>query len=339
MANYKQITVAKRNKYRIQICKAEILKAKSILFLFIVYVTGISQSFGQLAALQKVPATAAPGSSFIVQISINRGSINGFMKFSQALPPGYTAVELDSKSGDFRYENNETKIIWLKAPAEVTYTATFKIKVPKDAKGSLPLGGKIIYVTNKNERKVFNLPAKKIAITNKPGSRSAKTENRSTVNNSTNKETAESAEKNSVIKTAQSASIAPTTTKSTLAKVSKRKKYGFRKGGLEEDVLEETEQAPVNSGKNFKVQIGAFRQNAKIKNVPEHSTIVIGDITKHFSGNFSNNEESAERKNKMVEQGFKYAFIVAFPGNTSPDVVPVHTCKNWWHCLISNVTN
>lgn len=341
MVNYKKIPAAHNNNCKIITCKTT--SFAEVILLLIVSLFSFSRSHAQLAALQKVPSTAAPGSSFIVKISINRGPVNGFMKLSQPLPSGYSAVELDSKDGDFRYENNETKIIWLKAPAEVTYTVTYKVKIPKNASGILSLGGKITYVTNKNERKVFDFPIKKVTIANTPqkaSSRSNDSESENTIKNSSNNKSKEkTSEIESAITKGNSKATSSTPPQSkTNATTPVKRKYGFRKGGLEEDLEHEPETSiTANSGKKFKVQIGAFRQTKKINNVPEHTTVVVGDVTKHFSGNFYTYAEATERKNQMIELGYKDAFIVTFQSESGNEHPKPHVCKNWWHCLKANV--
>ena len=116
------------------------------------------------------------------------------------------------------------------------------------------------------------------------------------------------------------------------------KRYSYKKGGLEPDISEEIETSADNAGEVFKVQVGAFRQNHKIKDIPEHSTIVVNDVTKHFSGNFSSYEEAAVRKKLMIQQGFKDAFIVSFPDSRATSS-KTHVCKNWWYCLARIIKN
>lgn len=299
--------------------------------LFFVHFLLFYSSYAQLTAFQKAPATAAPGASFIVKLSINRGAVDGFMKFSQALPEGYTALEIDSKNGDFRFENNETKIIWLKAPQEKAYTVSYKIKVPEGANGVITLTGKIVYVTAKNERKVFDFPAEKITISKTPGktittvAKSNETEVKPTIKE---KKDVAIAEK----KTTQPAVPPAVSNKVETTPLIRRKNFGFLKGGQEpaENELDTWSHFPLPQTK-FRVQIGAFRQPAIIKNVPDHSTLRVNEITKHFSGSFATYEQATERKTQMIEKGYKDAFIVEFPTSFVKQAQN-HVCKSWWNC-------
>ena len=75
---------------------------KQFVFSLLILIT--TGAFAQdLTATQSIPSSVAAGSSFTVEVTINRGSINGFMKFFQELPPGFTAAEVDSKNGTFSF--------------------------------------------------------------------------------------------------------------------------------------------------------------------------------------------------------------------------------------------
>lgn len=137
---------------------------KHIAFAFLIF--AFSTSFAQeLTATQKLPATADPNSEFTVEITINRGQINGFMKFFQPLPEGFSATEIESKGGSFTFAENGAKIVWISPPGELTYTISYRVRVPASASGVKKLGGKLSYISN-NERKAFDFPVKTITIGN-----------------------------------------------------------------------------------------------------------------------------------------------------------------------------
>ena len=127
----------------------------------------ISFSFAQnLTATQKFPDSVTIGNSFIVTTIINGGPLIDFMEFSQPLPKGFTAKNIDSKGGDFEFTKSEVKIIWLTPPMQDTYTIKYLIQVPLNVSGKQTRSGKIIYITSNNERKVFVLQTKKIMLIN-----------------------------------------------------------------------------------------------------------------------------------------------------------------------------
>jgi hypothetical protein len=307
---------------------------------FVLLVCAIGSSYGQLTALMKLPATAAPGSTFVVKLSINRGPIDGFMKLAQPLPEGYSATELDSKNGDFRFENKEIKIIWLQAPNEKVYTVTYKIKVPPNASGSESFGGKIIYVTNSNERKAFDLTSKKINIVTISTVTADKTvlhpnSTNSAKNTIAKPNTEETKQADSTvtkaITSAKKPSQVPHTSPSSVMR--KKKQYSFLRGGLETAITEGKKEQNFFST-TYRVQIGAFKKSPVFKDIPEYFTIQSNDLTKHFSGLFLTYEKASERKNRMIEKGFKDAFIVEFAPNSIFSNAYIY--ENWWQCIIVN---
>ena len=270
---------------------------KHIAFAFLFFAVNIS--FAQeLTATQKLPANAAANSEFIVEVTINKGHINGFMKFFQPLPEGFTAKEIDSKGGSFTFSENGAKIVWIAPPGELTFTVSYKIMVHEAANGAKILGGKVSYIYN-NERKAFDLENKTIIIDN-----SAEVAKLAAIRKEAAKIDAANAE------AAKAAALAKSREMS--------KKEAKKEPTTKTPVLPLSSKTPVTAipsspGKTFRVQVGAYNLKPKITGVPEHSTITLDNgMTKHFSGNFSSYEDAAKRKKQMIDKGFNGAFIVSF---------------------------
>lgn len=289
---------------------------KHIAFAFLFF--AVSISFAQeLTATQKLPATVDPNSEFTVEITINRGQINGFMKFFQPLPEGFTATEIDSKGGSFTFAENGAKIVWIAPPGELNYTISYKVKVPATASGTKTLGAKLSYIFN-NERKAFDFENKTITI----GSDAAvvKTETPKTVTPKTEVTKTETPKTNTstqpviIVKTETAKTEVPKTTSSGQPAETKKETTSATKS----TTLPLSSKTPVTAipsspGKTFRVQIGAFNLKPKITGVPEHSTIILDNgMTKHFSGNFSSYEDAVKRKKQMIDKGYNGAFIVSF---------------------------
>src|SRR4051812_48359581 len=96
-----------------------------------------------VTATVKVPANASPGNDITIEITINKGEVNGFMKYFQPIPEGYSTNEVDSKTGSFTFADNGAKIIWISPPAAPQFVVVYKITVPSNATGSFPVGGKL----------------------------------------------------------------------------------------------------------------------------------------------------------------------------------------------------
>ncbi len=256
-----------------------------------------------LTATQSIPSAAAPGSSFMVEININRGSINGFMKFFQELPAGFTATEVDSKGGSFSFADNGAKVVWIAPPNETTYTITYKVNVPADASGTKTLNAKFSYINN-NERKIFEFEPKNITIGGDAGA---------SVSTST------PAVKASQTSTQPAKNIAPpdkTGTTATIEKSTTPAETTTPVVAQKKEVPSVTPAATNTtsaSAKTYRVQIGAFSAKPKLGEVADITTIVLPNgITKYFSGNFTTLEEANKRKEEVTKKGFPGAFVVAF---------------------------
>lgn len=252
----------------------------------------------ELTATQNFPSNVYPGKDFTVEITINKGSLTGFMKFAQELPEGYTATVIESKSGSFTYADNAAKVVWINPPSDASFTISYKVSVPANATGSVNLTGKVSYIQN-NERKVFDLEKKYFVVGNN-GVAVAVTESKpgGTPVAVTPVKTEEKAptpvEKAPVEVKKESTPVVVPQTTTTTAKAP-------------------ATAVATSTGKVYKVQIGAYSQKPKLEGVPNISTFVLDNgITKYFSGSFSNYDEAVQHKKLMLEKGFAGAFIVAF---------------------------
>jgi hypothetical protein len=298
---------------------------KQFVFSFLILVT--TGAFAQdLTATQVFPASAAPGSTFTVEININRGSINGFMKFFQELPPGFTATEGDSKGGSFSYADNGAKVVWIAPPNEPTYTVSYKVTVPADASGSKTITAKFSYINN-NERKIFDFEPKTITI---EGPGAAKTVPPPGTAAKPTPSTPVATKQPPVVEKQPVAAVPPA--KSTVSSPAVSEKVNppvqppVKTASISSTpVTQKTEAAavpatkvpvtavPSSTGKTYRVQIGAFSAKPKIDEVKDVSVVVLDNgITKYFSGNFSTIEEATKRKEEVIKKGFPGAFIVSF---------------------------
>lgn len=280
---------------------------KQIVFGFLILVT--TGAFAQdLTATQTVPSSVAAGSSYTTEVTINRGSINGFMKFFQELPAGFTATEIDSKGGSFSFADNGAKIVWIAPPNEPTYTISYKVNVPADATGSKPLVTKFSYIHN-NERKIFEFEPKTITVGGAGGT-TTPTATTPTKPAATTPTTPAVATKPTVPATtpAKPTTTAPVTpAKPTTLPVTPATMPSTT------TTAAKTTTPTVAAGKTYRVQIGAFSTKPKLGDVGEITTIVLDNgVTKYFSGNFNTVEEAAKRKEDVAKKGFPGAFVVTF---------------------------
>ncbi len=137
------------------------LKRILIIFLFFVANLTFAQTF---TASQKIPDKVTSGSSFLVATTVNKGPSVNIMIYSQSIPKGFSATEIDCKGGDFKFEKNEVKIIWIAPPAEKVFTFRYQINVPSDSSGERIFNSKISYTVSNTKGDIFVFPSKKIIL-------------------------------------------------------------------------------------------------------------------------------------------------------------------------------
>ncbi len=110
-----------------------------------------------------LPETAKAGDEFLVEITINKGDIEGFARFQQDLPVGFTAIAKQTANGDFRFENQKIKIQWMRIPYDREIVISYAIQVAPTVSGEFSLDGKFSYILN-NGVQTAAIPTKSITI-------------------------------------------------------------------------------------------------------------------------------------------------------------------------------
>ena len=143
-------------------CIKPLIMRKQILFVLALFLTVFA--FAQEVKLtHNMPASATPGQTIVAEFTVTKGNIGAFAKFQSDLPVGYTAENGDSKSGNFTFENNRVKIVWVSLPGDATFTFSIKIIIPPTASGSTSIAAQFYYLEN-NVKKEFDVPAHVISF-------------------------------------------------------------------------------------------------------------------------------------------------------------------------------
>jgi hypothetical protein len=272
-------------------------KIASSIFFVLMWFSSYSQELTATAKIQNAPSG---GNDIIVEISVNKPGIDGFIKYFQELPAGYVATDIDSKGGNFTNADNGAKIVWTSPPAD-QFVISYKITPPSGAQASLSIGGKFSYIVG-NERKTFELTP--VSMGNNSSINSGSVSSGTTPPKEAAKENPEPKTDKPVIPENKQPEEKP-------KPVEVKKETPVITPPSNK--VPTTATPASNSGKSYKVQIGAFSAQPKIDGVPEQSKLVLENgVTKYFSGNFKTYEEAAKRKKEMIEKGFPGAFVVSF---------------------------
>ena len=110
-----------------------------------------------------MPEMANAGNEFLVEITINKGDVEGFARFQQELPVGFTAIARETANGDFRFEDQKIKIQWMRVPYDREIVISYAVQVAPTVSGSFSFGGKFSYIQD-NGVKVTEVPPASILI-------------------------------------------------------------------------------------------------------------------------------------------------------------------------------
>jgi cell division septation protein DedD len=264
--------------------------------LFVLALLASFSGFSQEVKLtHNLPSSATPGQTIDAEYTVTKGSIGAFAKFQCDLPAGYTAVNGDSKSGNFTFENNRVKIVWVSLPGEATFAFNFKITIPSSASGVASIGGQFYYLEN-NVKKEFDVPAQNISLgegsvaATPTETKPAETTTTPTETTSTPTETKPAETTSTPVETTSTPT--PVETKTTPVET----------------------KTPSRSGVTYYIQVaalssepgGQYKKYGKTKVVQENG------MYKVLVGNYNSVEEARKHKPEMTSKGAEGCFVVGY---------------------------
>jgi hypothetical protein len=306
---------------------------KHLVFILLLFVVKTSFAQSLTARFTSMPDHIEPGSTFTVGVSIIKGTINSFIKFTQELPPTYVVGAVDLKGGTFTYADSMLKIIWVFPPAGNEYSFSYTITVPKDASGVQKIGGKIFYLFNTN-RQVFEFEPKMVAIGSAAVAMNPPVANTSEVNKGSDANVAvipKSKENDNLAdvtnfnsNASSNAKASKPTTNSSDSKVKETTAANTNNTSAKVEnkssAVNSTKVATTAStstdiipGRTYRVQFGAFKGKPNYNGIVNLSTVTLDNgITKYLTGDFTTYAEAYNKKDEMIAKGFAGAFIVPF---------------------------
>ena len=136
-------------------------------FVILVICSMVVHSQDPITVRMDVPAQVVAGEEFLVTVDIEKGNLEEFSRFQQELPAGLIAVQDNSGTADFSFDNQRVRFIWLKLPAEANLSISYNVRVHERLVGDLTLFGEFSYVEN-NERRSIVIDKKEVGILPSP---------------------------------------------------------------------------------------------------------------------------------------------------------------------------
>ncbi len=114
----------------------------------------------------QAPTEIVAGVPFDVEVHIDKGSLDGFARFQQKLPEGFSAELIDAETGTFSFEEQTVKFFWLIIPVKNEIVIKYRITTDQNISGKYSLDGIFSYIDG--EKKYVEMPLQEITITPSP---------------------------------------------------------------------------------------------------------------------------------------------------------------------------
>lgn len=286
--------------------------------------------YSQITVQTNIPKKIAPDNTILVEVKINKGTVNGFSKYQIDVPEGVTLTEGDSKEGNFHFESNRAKIVWVTIPSESEFVISFKMNTGS-ASGAAVLNHKFYYLAEDGKKEVefeplnvsFEPGGDKTAVTfGFPATASKSDNSASTANNSNNTSSVPTSketpvENNSAATTTNKEPVADETKETVVKSTPVEKTAPDTKKIIKTPESEKVAPSANESGTSvvYKVQLGAYGANpdrALFKAISDKVTVVKeGGFYKAQIGNFQSKEDAVSKLNGIKSAGLQ-GFVVAY---------------------------
>lgn len=273
--------------------------------------TSFSAIFSQITINGNFPSSMGAGSSIDADVKINKGTVGNFAKYQMDVPAGIIVTSVDAKNGNFTFENQRAKIVWVSVPSEPEFTVKLKIQAASDAPSSVTLSQKFYYLENNEKKEIEATPVvisigggSAVAATTPPTeTKPTETKPVEPVATSTPVETKPTETKPTepvATKPAETKPVEPVATKPVETK----------------PVEAAPVKAPATSeaGMSFKVQIGAYSiepSKSKFSGAGKVNIDLINGMYKVTTGNFKTLDEAVKFRDELKSKGYN-GFIAKY---------------------------
>jgi cell division septation protein DedD len=277
--------------------------------------TGFAAAYSQITITANLPSSVSTGSTIDADVKINKGAVGNFAKYQMDVPVGYIVSGVDVKGGNFTFENQRAKIVWVSVPGDAEFTVKFKIQVGSDAASPGTFAQKFYYLENNEKKEVEAAPmvvttggAGTIAVATPVASSTPAetTPATTTPANTTSTPPAETKpeETTPVASNPPPAETTPVTSTPPPAETKPSPTTAKTSSGSSSEM----------AGVTFKVQIGAYTTEPTKGKFPGAGNVnieMINGLYKVTTGNFKTKDEAIKFRDELQAKGYS-GFIVRF---------------------------
>lgn len=263
-------------------------------------------TIAQISIRSKFSGVSKAGNKGVLEVEIQKKSINSFAKYQVEFPEGVSISEVDSKNGNFSIEGDKAKIVWINLPNEEKFNIKLSVMFKENVQFPVTLYQKFYYLENSIKKEVSAEPlvinaSESIAIeVNKDNSSSNQniqiSLNTSDNNSNNNK-----------------------TVSSNSTKDENKEKKNVSEIKQEEKKTEEKntpKNTNVSSEFTYKVQIAASPvkpSETAYSNAGEVEIIFHNGMYKVISKKeFTSKDEALQYREQLIQKGYAGAFLVKY---------------------------
>jgi cell division protein FtsN len=301
-------------------------------FLTIFAISSYSIMLSQITISANIPSLSA-GSSTDAEVKITKGTVSNFAKYQMDVPAGIIVSSVDAKSGNFTFENQRAKIVWVSVPGEAEFTIKLKIQASSTAPNPSTFVQKFYYLENNEKKEVEATPvvvalsggSSAVASTPAPtetkpvetvASTPAPTETKPVETVASTPAPTETKPVETVVSTPTPTETKPVETVASTPAPTETKP-------VETKPVETVASTPAPTAKTtslaetdmtFKVQIGAFSSQpskSKYAGLNNVSIDMINGLYKVTVGKFNTKEEAIKHRDELQSKGFN-GFIAKY---------------------------
>ena len=274
--------------------------------------TSFTAVFSQITITSNLPANINTSASIDAEVKISKGSVSNFAKYQMDVPTGYVVSAIEIKGGNFTFENQRAKIVWVSIPNDPELIIKLKVQANSDAANPGTFSQKFYYLEN-NEKK--EVDGGNTVVTIGGGGAAV------AVNTTTETKPVETKAVETVVtetKPVETKVVETVTeTKTVETKVIETKPVETKKvetvTSSKTTSNSSTSNARVNSsatseaGMTYRVQLGAFTiepSKNKFTSAGAVKIDLIDGMYKVTTGNFTSKEEAIKFRDQLQAKGF-----------------------------------
>jgi hypothetical protein len=310
--------------------------AKRVLLSLILCVM-FSYAFSQeLSITNSLPSSGTAGQDIEAKYTLTKSPTMGsFAKFQVDLPAGFNAQSIDIKGGNFTFENNRVKIVWVSLPGDASFDFTFKMTPASNASGNVSLAPQFFYLEN-NVKKEYAVPPASIdfggggggavatdntnnATNNTTTDNSTTSTNNTTTDNSTtstNTTTDNTANNNTQSSnTTATDNVANNNTSTNTNTQSTNTNNNTSSNNNTSNTTSNTSTTSAKSNVVYHIQLAALTNKPNKARFAEYGTVkVVEDagLFKVLVGKFTTLADARAYKKTLIAKGAEGVFVVAY---------------------------